>query len=227
MKPLNLLLVETDLGLSDLRLDGGHLALDFVNTLGGLRGREPQPHDEFLHDYGDLLAWCRLTGVLEREGAERLTRQARRRPSEAAAVFHRVLEIRALFDRVFRTIAEGRTPAKRDLSTLRDEASRALQNAELTAEAGGFRWSWPDGRTLEAPLWPLAHAAGELLTEGPLARLRCCDRCRWLFLDESKNRSRRWCSMEDCGTDAKKERYVERRRRRRMAETGRRRPASA
>jgi predicted RNA-binding Zn ribbon-like protein len=165
--------------------------------------------------------------VLDREDAERLIRRARRRRSDAAGIFQRGLEIRALFDRVFRSIAEGRTPAKRDLSALRDEASRALQNAELTPEAGGFRWSWPDRRALEAPLWLLAHAAAELLTEGQLERLRCCDRCRWLFLDESKNRSRRWCSMEHCGTDAKKERYVERRRRRRTAGTGQRRTASA
>jgi CGNR zinc finger len=63
------------------------------------------------------------------------------------------------------------------------------------------------------PLWPLAHAAVELLTEGPLDLLKVCSGCRWLFLDQSKNRSRRWCSMEVCGTSAKKRRYVERRRR--------------
>jgi predicted RNA-binding Zn ribbon-like protein len=55
------------------------------------------------------------------------------------------------------------------------------------------------------------HAAVELLTTGPLDRIKACAGCRFVFVDESKNRSRRWCSMEDCGTTAKMRRYVARR----------------
>jgi predicted RNA-binding Zn ribbon-like protein len=210
-------LVGTEATASDLRLDGGHLALDFVNSLGGLLVADPNPEDEFLNDYGDLLTWSRLTGVLGDGDAERLRRLSRRRPAEAAGAFSEALELRALVDRVFRSIAEGSAPAERDLARLRDEASRALERGRLTPHGHGFEWSWPEPRDLEAPLWPLAHAAVELLTSGPLGRLRCCARCRWLFLDLSRNRSRRWCSMEECGTAVKKERYVERRRARRGA----------
>jgi predicted RNA-binding Zn ribbon-like protein len=60
-------------------------------------------------------------------------------------------------------------------------------------------------------LWPVAYAATELLTSGPLGRVKNCAGCNWLFVDESKNRSRRWCSMEECGTHAKMRRYVARR----------------
>jgi predicted RNA-binding Zn ribbon-like protein len=214
---VNSLLVETERRLSDHDRDGGHLVLNFVNTLGGVRGRHPNPTDELLHDYGDLLAWSRFMGTLDGEAAERLARRARRRPSEAAATLERALDLRARFDRVFRSLAEGGEPARSDLDALRDEAAGALAHGQLVAGEDGFRWSWPDRGALEAPLWPLARAAVELLTEGPLERLSGCARCRWLFLDESRNRSRRWCSMEGCGTNAKKERYVERRRARRAA----------
>jgi predicted RNA-binding Zn ribbon-like protein len=214
---LNSLLVETQRRLSDHDRDGGHLALNFVNCLGGLRDREPKATDELLHDYGDLLAWSRHMGTLDSDAAGRLARRARRRPAEAAATLKRALELRAGFDRVFRSLAEGGEPTRSDLDALRDEAAAALGHAQLVPGGDGFRWSWPDRGALEAPLWPLARAAVELLTDGPLERLRGCPRCRWLFLDESRNRSRRWCSMEGCGTDAKKERYVERRRARRLA----------
>jgi predicted RNA-binding Zn ribbon-like protein len=61
----------------------------------------------------------------------------------------------------------------------------------------------------------VTHAAVELLADGRLERLKVCANCRWLFLDQSRNRSRRWCSMADCGTAVKMERFVERRRVRR------------
>jgi predicted RNA-binding Zn ribbon-like protein len=186
-----------------------------VNTLGGLLVAAPNPWDEFLNDYGDLLAWSRLTGVLDEGGAKRLGRLARRSPNQAAQAFSHAIDLRTLVDRVFRSIADGGAPAERDLTRLRDEAATALERGRLARHGEAFEWSWAQARELEAPLWPLAYAAVELVTSGRLERLRCCARCRWLFLDESRNRSRRWCSMEECGTAVKKERYVARRRARR------------
>ena len=63
----------------------------------------------------------------------------------------------------------------------------------------------------------VARAAYDLLTGDHLARVKVCAGCHWLFLDRSKNGSRRWCSMEDCGTSAKMRRYVARRAARRAS----------
>lgn len=82
----------------------------------------------------------------------------------------------------------------------------------VTGSRYQYRWQWDHGDDLRSPLRALAHATVELLAEAPLDRLKRCAGCRWLFLDASKNRSRHWCSMEECGTHAKKRRYVERRR---------------
>ena len=62
-------------------------------------------------------------------------------------------------------------------------------------------------------LWPVAWSAAELLAQGPLERIRECpgqDTCGWLFLDLSKNASRRWCDMRVCGNRAKARRHYER-----------------
>src|SRR5918994_528774 len=47
-----------------MRLVGGHPAVDFVNTLGGLKDR---PDDEYLHAYGDLLVWSERTRLIDSE----------------------------------------------------------------------------------------------------------------------------------------------------------------
>ena len=89
---------------------------------------------------------------------------------------------------------------------------RALAAGTLVPGAG---WTWPADDPL-APVHAFALAAAGLLSDGAeLARLRTCAACCWLFLDHSRGGSRRWCSMADCGTEAKKRRYVAARRARR------------
>ena len=102
------------------------------------------------------------------------------------------------------------------LAALAAAARRALGAATLADASGALAWTWPPGDA-HTPVHRLAHAAMELLTdETELARLRQCDACCWLFLDHSRGAGRRWCSMADCGTEAKKRRYVQRRRERRQ-----------
>jgi predicted RNA-binding Zn ribbon-like protein len=211
--PVNSFSLETSDHIAGFRLDGGHLALDFVNTLGGSHEMPPEPHDEHLRSYADLLAWGVRTGLLDEAPAERLSRAAEANPDEAEQVLHQAIEQREQAYVVLRALAELREPPADALSGVEDRARRALEAARLSPCAdGSYRWHWDHGDDLPSPLRPLAQATVELLAEGPLDRLKRCAGCRWLFLDASKNRSRHWCSMEVCGTNAKKRRYVERRR---------------
>jgi predicted RNA-binding Zn ribbon-like protein len=211
---VNFVLLETSAHIAGLRLDGGHLALDFVNTMGGSWELPPEPHDEHLRSYGDLLAWSVRTGVLEEASARRLSRAAGADPDEAERVLGEAIEQREEAYAVLRALAESRRPPAEALSGVAEKARGALAVARLEPfEDGSYRWRWEHGDDLRSPLRPLAQATVELLGEGPLDRLKRCGGCRWLFLDASKNRSRHWCSMEVCGTSAKKRRYVERRRR--------------
>ncbi len=76
--------------------------------------------------------------------------------------------------------------------------------------SAGYAWTWADDpNALDRMLWPLVRSAAELLVTGDLSRVRVCggERCGWLFVDTSKNRSRRWCDMQDCGNVAKVRRF--------------------
>jgi predicted RNA-binding Zn ribbon-like protein len=56
----------------------------------------------------------------------------------------------------------------------------------------------------------IVEAAVALLVSDAMLRVKSCPTCGWLFLDVSKNRSRRWCSMNTCGAVAKARRYYRR-----------------
>jgi predicted RNA-binding Zn ribbon-like protein len=198
--------------VQELRLEGGDLALDFVNTVGGMRGDPPDPEYEALNRYADLIEWGRRVELLPARQANTLLRAAEESPRRAAEVLAETLSLRQLVYGIFRAMADGRRPSRPALERLRDAEREALAHASLVPAGPRMRWSWRLDEDLRAPLWSLAHAAVQLLTHGPLERLKVCANCRWLFLDQSRNRSRRWCSMEDCGTAVKKERFVERRR---------------
>src|SRR3954447_4020537 len=175
-----------------MRLVGGHRALDFVNTLGG---RKDTPDDEYLRDYGDLLVWSRRTTLIDPDTAGALGRSARRRPQLADAALATAIALRGHLDAILRATLDKRPPKRADLDAVRRAEVDALAHATLSPD---LAWQWT-GSALERPLWPLAHTALDLLRSGPLDRLAECARSRWLFLDVSRNRSRRWCSMDTCG----------------------------
>lgn len=198
-------------------LEGGHLALDFANTIGGLRDDPPSPDDEYLVSYDDLAIWSARLGVISKRQAGSLRAAGRRDERAARRALAQAKELRELVYPIFRALADGRRPPDELLARLRDADRAALADARLVQAGTAMRWSWPAPRELTDPLRPIVHAAVELLTEGPLDRVKTCGNCRWLFLDQSRNHSRRWCSMEECGLQMKHARFVERRRRRARA----------
>ncbi|MFD1080899.1 CGNR zinc finger domain-containing protein [Micromonospora andamanensis] len=201
--------METFEGVRRLRLVGGNLALDFVNTRTG--PPVGAPDDDVLTGYPELVAWAGYAGVLTDAEVTRWHRLRRDDPDAAQAAFGWSLRIRDCLDEIFRALATGREPSRSALDRLRDDEADALAHARLD-RAGRYGWTWRDDHTAGRPIRPVVHAAVELLTTGTLDRIKGCGGCRFLFTDESKNRSRRWCSMDDCGTTEKARRYVAARR---------------
>jgi predicted RNA-binding Zn ribbon-like protein len=188
-------------------LVGGDPALDFVNTASRWRS---EPVDR-LGDYAGLWRWARLAGLVEDEEAGPAAAEA-----EAArtAAFAEAQALRAALWRIFDAAAHGAAVAAPDLETLRRWTRRAAQFRELAQSPDGFRERWTaDAPPLEKPLFAIALAAENLLKSGRLDRLHVCggDNCEWIFLDNSKNASRRWCSMATCGNDAKVKKFRRRR----------------
>lgn len=190
----------------EVRALGGHLALDFVNTWADARADDAEDAT-----YDDLIGWAVATGLLGEGDARRLAAAARKDPRGAAAVVDRADRVRADLARIFGSLVDGRRPTLAALERLRDDEAEALRAARLDG-AGPYDWTWRDDRSVDRPLHPIVHAAVRLLTDGPLDRLKRCGGCSYLFVDESRNRSRRWCSMAGCGTAEKVRRYVAARR---------------
>jgi len=134
---------------------------------------------------------------------------------KARAIHRRALALREAVYRVFSAVAAGRRADPRDIDLVNKTVDEAQRHLRLAASKSGFAWEWYgiEG-ALEFPLWRVVRSAAELLVSSELERVRECsgDRCDWLFLDASKNRSRRWCDMANCGNRAKARRNYERRR---------------
>jgi len=193
-----------------LPLIGGALCLNFTNTA---HGRGTPDHTENLVDYVALIAWSKHAEAIAAVEAERLLAGAARHPRAAEAVRRRAVEFREQLHRSFLALRRGAQPDPRDLDGINRELVAALPHARLAPEAGAFTWSWDDEPALDRVLWPIVRSATQLLTAAELPRVKQCQGrgCSWLFLDTSKNGSRRWCEMEVCGSRAKARAYYARR----------------
>ena len=189
---------------------GGRLCLDFANTADWHASDHPV---EYLTNYSELVAWSQLVGILDKDRGERLLNEATHRPADATAVLERALSLREAIYRIFSALSSGSRPPASDLAAFNAELARSLARSRIALAAEGFAWDWAGGEdALDQMLWPVVRDASELLTSEELDRVGQCadDRCGWLFLDSSRNRSRRWCSMEDCGNRAKARRHYRR-----------------
>ncbi|HEX9941877.1 MAG TPA: ABATE domain-containing protein [Thermoanaerobaculia bacterium] len=190
-------------------LSGGALCLDFANTW---EDRE-RPETDKLRGYPDLLAFARQTGLLTADEEARLAGRAERDPEAAAAALALGRGLRETLYRTFSAVADSRAPAAADLERLNAALPEALSRLRLKRQGSELVWAWAAPEDpLEAPLWPILRSAAELLTAAERERVRECagNACTWLFLDYSRNRSRRWCSMETCGNRAKARRHYRR-----------------
>lgn len=193
-------------------LIAGAACLDFANTVGGLRGAEEH---ERLHGYRDLAAWSQQARLIAPSEADRLLRAAAHRHTEAEGVFARAIALREAIYRIVTAHIEERAPAPEDLATLNAELARATVRPRVMWASGAFTSVWAhDEAALDAMLWHIARSAAELLTSASARLVRQCasDTCGWLFVDTTRNRSRRWCDMRGCGNRAKVQRHRTRQR---------------
>ena len=196
----------------DFEFVGGSVALDFANTLGGMH---TAPTHEHLVEYKDLVEFGRSAATLSRPEVRRLIEEAARQPARAAAALRRAIALREAIWRVFDAFATNTRADATDLATIQEEELVALKHARFAQSGSDVAYQWSDELTLDRPLWDIARAAAEQLrSKRDLARVRECgsDTCEWLFIDKSRNHSRRWCDMNDCGNTAKVRRYRQRRR---------------
>ena len=187
-------------------LSADHVALDFVNTLDDRF--VPDGKIEQLESYSDLLAFAGQAKLLSSAQVSSLLRLSRKEQPDR--VLRCSITLRETLARIFYAVASGQRISPDDLSELNKAVIQASGHRVLVEQKGNFAWEWEGlDKTLEAPLWPLLQQAADLLTSPNLKFVRECgsESCRWLFLDVSKNHSRRWCDMKVCGNRVKARRY--------------------
>jgi predicted RNA-binding Zn ribbon-like protein len=188
------------------------LCIDFTRT----RGWEARDRtDDELEDFGGLVAWAEDHGVLSSDAGASMRRAAAQAPAEASRAFGQAVDFRRGLYAVLRAAAEGAEPRPADLAIVNASLAEAGAHRVLGHRTDGLTWEWsPHATPLTRVLWPIALSAAELLTGEEARRLKFCaaDDCGWIFVDRSRNASRRWCDMADCGNRAKVRRYRERQR---------------
>ena len=188
-------------------LTGERLCLDFINTLSERATSAPEEH---LNVYADLLAWSRQAGIVDEQGMEQLRMLSEEQAEQAAQKLEQAGRTRELLFRIFSALAGEQSPCQEDLEQFNALLAGTMRHARIAIAADGFVWEWSEDQDrLELPLWFVVRDAADLLTSRELNRVRTCASkdCDWLFLDTSKNHSRRWCDMKSCGNRAKARRH--------------------
>lgn len=187
--------------IAAIRLDGGRLCLDFVNTI---HDRYAEEIEDYLQQPQRYMEWCIRAGALHPDDGVRLPRAAHRR----TALMREVEDLRHHLHELFAARVDGLSPPADAVRGLDRWLHLAWASQSLGAD-GHLHWH-ADARDAWLPLKRIALDALDLLGDPATSRLRRCANttsCGWLFLDTSKNQRRRWCAMETCGTIEKMQRY--------------------
>jgi predicted RNA-binding Zn ribbon-like protein len=198
------------MGIEQLDLIGGHACLDFVNTAGDHLSDQP---GEWLLTYRDLLTWAQHAGLLTQAKALRLERKAGDQPEAADQALARAVAMREAIYHLLLNAIRGQAPGPSDLAIFNQALAGAPPRVGVLYQVDSYRWRLSAASDdLDGVLCRILWEAADLLTSDRLAQVKLCagDECGWLFLDASRNQSRRWCSMSDCGNRAKARRYYQR-----------------
>ncbi|MFD1932276.1 CGNR zinc finger domain-containing protein [Nonomuraea mangrovi] len=177
--------------MTHVELVGNALCLDFANTVNA----RPVARRDWLATAPGATDWARATGHPIED------------PAGLADTLPAARDLREAVFRVFQPLARGESAPRADLDAVTAVHADGVAHGRLEGDDSTFRLSWSAPRTARTLLWEVAASTVELLTQGPLDRLGECPSCCWLFLDTSKNRRRRWCSMTTCGSRDKSRRY--------------------
>ncbi|HEU4585174.1 MAG TPA: ABATE domain-containing protein [Gemmatimonadaceae bacterium] len=179
---------------------GGDPALDFLNTV---HDYTREPRRDYLPSFDEALRWGVAAGLLSAAESRRVA------ALDDGAELGRLTDLRSMLERIASALVSGTAPASADLDALSAAFAEAASAARLSRARTGTLQSTIATEDAGAAVLRLrvVNAAMELLTSARAGRMKRCAGCGWFFVDETKNKSRRWCSMATCGASAKSRRY--------------------
>lgn len=195
--------------IESLPLDGGRLCLNFINTVHDWTVEDPF---EYLCSYSNFLDWSVKVETLSPSERDRQSSLAADNQEKAVSVLQSILEARKVLYNLFLAIAQNRVPndeTQGKFNKLLSEATSGMA-LEIKGEDLNVQHKWLEKDNFRFLLYPILKSAYDLLISDDLDRVKECGACGWLFYDQSKNKSRKWCSMESCGSNVKAKRYYHR-----------------
>ncbi|WP_171907313.1 CGNR zinc finger domain-containing protein [Burkholderia plantarii] len=200
--------------IDTIRLVGGNICLDFVNTANGRRTSDSLGAiEENLCLPRDVVIWARRAEMMGSEAERALHALIEVDGHRAAAQLASLVAFRDRLHGLLKATADGQQDPQ-GIQELNEMLARTSRHRYLEHSDGQFRWSWHLNATtdsfFDSLLGQVAFAAADLLTCDNLERMRVCSSpdCDWLFLDTSKAGRRRWCQMDVCGNRAKARRHA-------------------
>lgn len=172
-----------------IRFDGDTPCLNLVNTI---HDRTEAVTTDYLNTPADVTLWARKAGIAKLNA--RLDGKS----------LKKVKTLRQLLYTIFLAVSQGANIPQAALREF-DRNWRSVQShLQLKRSHDRYieRWHFDEG-DLNWILAPVIKDARDLLLSDMLSRVRSCPSCGWLFLDKTKNGTRRWCSMETCGGNVK------------------------
>jgi predicted RNA-binding Zn ribbon-like protein len=184
------------------RFSGEALALDVANSVV-LRTDPARTFDRF----DDPAQIVRFADAASRFRSSELG-DNRLVVSDPPVAKPRIVALREATDALFRSMSAGGGFRSDRLSPLLALCAAALQARPLalTAERDAPARGQGDIELESA----VALSALSLLEPRNRARIRICGNCGWLYLDRSRNGSRKWCDMSVCGNRQKARRHYRR-----------------
>lgn len=190
-------------------LRGGALCLDFINTVDRHSLDVVPTYDYLAPGYANLLAWSAYAHVIDERTATALLRLARKDGRQAATVRKRAVQLRDALFTIVCALRLGESEPADAISVLTSELEIARAHQRLVMREDHLLWESSNIPALDAVIWPIAISAMELLGSETVRRVGECEgiTCDWLFIDTSKNHSRRFCSAAGCGNATRIRRF--------------------
>lgn len=187
------------------------LGLDFSNTVDWRNGEK---RADSLTTFDSLVDWSVKEGIIPSDEASSILRRVKEERDESGTL-RKAVQLRETVYRIFSAVAHERDPDDEDIGTLNRFLSDYPVSPSVVRKGQDYEWAMVAGKGVEGRmLWPIAKSAADLLTSGQLGRVRECaneeDGCGWVFLDDTRNGKKKWCSSTGCGNRAKVRAWYER-----------------
>ncbi len=176
---------------------GGELCFDFANTVSWRNRKSPH---EWLDSFENLSIWCQLVGILDEFEAKHLVHTLTNTRKTGSGTLSELYSLREAIFNIFTAVADKKKPSEKDISHLNAFFKEKIEKQKILYNGSEFHMAW---RKNLPPYEKIVHHIYDsviyVMTQIDLTRVKKCSSCEWLFHDISRNRSRRWCVMEDCG----------------------------